>query len=37
MYSVSMTGGRTNINPISDTAVAAAANGTDPDDLFDET
>ena len=34
MYSVSMTGGSTNINPISDTAVAAAVNGTDPDDLF---
>ena len=34
MYSVSMTGGRTNINPITDTAVAAAANGTDPKELF---
>ncbi|MGC1455581.1 MAG: hypothetical protein WA946_10390, partial [Nitrospirota bacterium] len=34
VYSVSTTGGRTNINPISDTAVAAAVNGTDPDDLF---
>src|ERR1700690_2182208 len=34
MYSVSMTGGRTNINPISDIAVAAAANGANPDDLF---
>ena len=34
MYSVSTTGGRTNINPITDTAVAAAVNGTDPNDLF---
>jgi hypothetical protein len=34
MYSVSITGGRTNINPISDTAVAAAVSGTNPDDLF---
>ncbi len=34
MYSVSKRGGRTNINPISGAAVAAAVNGTDPDDLF---
>jgi hypothetical protein len=34
MYSVSMTGGRTNINEITDVAVAAAANGTNPDNLY---
>jgi hypothetical protein len=34
MYSVSSTGGRTNINPFSDTAVAAAAEDMDPDDLY---
>ncbi len=34
MYSVSRNGGSTNINPISDTAVACAVNGTDPDELF---
>jgi len=34
MYSVSMTGGRTNINEITDVAVTAAANGTNPDTLY---
>ncbi len=34
MYSLSMTGGRTNINPISDVAVAAAENGAGPDELY---
>ena len=34
MYSVSMTGGRTNINAITDVAVTAAANGTNPDTLY---
>jgi hypothetical protein len=34
VYSVSRAGGRTNINPITDVAVAAAVNGADPDDLY---
>jgi len=35
MYSVSMTGGRTNINPITNVAINAAANGTtSPDVLY---
>jgi hypothetical protein len=34
MYSASTRGGRTNINPLSDAAVNAAADGRDPDELF---
>jgi len=34
MYSVSMTGGRTNINAITDVAVAAAASSNNPDNLY---
>lgn len=34
MYSASTKGGRTNINPLSDTAVAASADGGDRDELY---
>ena len=34
LYSISKSGGRTNINPLSDTAVAASANDTNPTALY---
>ena len=34
MYSASTKGGRTNINPLSDAAVTAAADGRDPEELY---
>jgi hypothetical protein len=34
MYSASTKGGRTNINPLSDTAIAASADGGDRDELY---
>jgi hypothetical protein len=34
LYSISKSGGRANINPLSDTAVAASANGTNPTALY---